>query len=127
MPRLVPAFTCVALALGALVTSGCAENVTGHWCGTKVEKDDECVGDEAGYLLLKQSGDKVTGQACEALDRDCYVIEDGTIDGSAVTFRYTFAEFEVAAKLEVAEDRMSGVLHSSKCDCDIGFNFHRID
>lgn len=119
--------SCLAPLIAAVaITAGCNEDVTGHWCGRRVATDAECVGDEAGLLLLNQAGNEVDGQACEAHNHDCHVIEKGVIDGRNVAFYYSFADGNVDAKLTVKGDVLTGTYFASKCKCTLSQTFYRI-
>ncbi len=111
---------CVVLLIG------CGEDVTGHWCGRKVSKDADCVGDEVGLLLLSQDGDTVDGQACEAHEHDCHVLERGLVSGRQVAFHYSFQGGHVDATLELRGDTLEGKFFASKCKCDLRQTFYRI-
>jgi len=117
----------VCFAALVVLLVGCSEDVTGHWCGTRVTKDEHCAGDDVGYLLLDQQSNQIDGQACEAFEHDCYILEDGKLEGGYVTFRYTFREGSVNAKLSVLDDSLAGVYFASKCDCNVPFRFYRIE
>ena len=67
------------------------------------------------------------GQACEAYEHDCHIIEKGTLDGQQVKFHYKFTGGYVDAKLVAKGDVMHGTLYASKCSCDVPFTFHRIE
>ena len=114
------------LLLAAL--PGCAEDVTGHWCGKLVGKDGDCRGDDVGYLALRMNDEgNVEGQACEAYEHDCHLIEKGVLEGQSVKFHYKFTGGYVDAKLVVKGNVMQGTLYASKCSCDLPFTFHRIE
>lgn len=107
--------------------SGCGGvDVTGHWCGRPVDQDAECVGDETGLLLLKQDDRALEGQACEAHNHDCHVIERAHVVGDQVAFHYSFDNGTVDAKLSVEGDVMRGTFFASKCKCDLNRTFYRI-
>ena len=70
---------------------GCSDgepgNVSGAWCGNDVATASACVGDdEVFYLELAQAGGVVTGDWCEAYNKDCLPIEDGTFTDGMFTF-----------------------------------------
>jgi hypothetical protein len=109
-----------------LCSAGCAEDVSGHWCGKLVGKERDCRGDDVGYLTLRMNEATIEGQACEAHDHDCHLIEKGLLDGQQVKFHYKFSGGYVDAKLVVKGDVMQGKLYASKCSCDVPFTFHRI-
>ncbi len=115
-----------ALVATAILLAGCTEDVTGHWCGRAVDSDAACTGDEVGLLLLAQDGAGLDGQACEAHEHDCHLLEKGTVDGRHVTFHYSFKNGYVDAKLSVEGDVMTGTFFASKCKCDIRRTFYRI-
>lgn len=114
----------VAASLMSLL--GCGEDVTGHWCGLRVSKDSECVGDETGMLLVNQEGDKIDGQACEAHLHDCHILEKGRVSGNQIDFHYSFRDGYVDATLSIEGDVMHGRFYASKCKCDISRTFYRI-
>lgn len=118
----------LAPLLVLFVLTGCAEDVTGHWCGALVGKDSDCRGDDVGYLALRMNEEgAIEGQACEAFEHDCHLIEKGTLDGQEVKFHYKFTGGYVDAKLVAKGDVMQGTLYASKCSCDVPFTFHRIE
>ncbi|MGC4087412.1 MAG: hypothetical protein QM756_05890 [Polyangiaceae bacterium] len=126
---------CLALMLG----SGCSSDdggpsetmdLTGHWCGAEVATSAECLGDEVFYLELQQSADDtVTGQACEAYGADeCYAVGNGKLNNTNFTFDYTFSGFTVTGSFSVkTRGRLEGMLHSTKCGCDIPKTIYRVD
>ncbi|HET9958454.1 MAG TPA: hypothetical protein VFQ61_28360 [Polyangiaceae bacterium] len=101
-------------------------DVTGKWCGATVASAAECQGDEVGYLDIVQTGDRVTGKACEAYEKDCMVLQDARVQGKELTFFYTFLEYRVDAKLAISRDTLSGSYVSDKCNCEIPFTFNRV-
>ena len=120
----------VCFALGAL---GCSDpndetaaSVAGKWCGREVTAAELCVGDEVEYLELEQSGSVVTGQICEAFEKDCAPIEDGKVSGSKLTFGFSPTTVGGRVDLELSGDVMEGAIQSEKCACDVPFTFHRL-
>jgi hypothetical protein len=109
-----------------LMAAGCGHDISGHWCGKLVESDAECTGDDLGMLLITQTDENLSGQACESQDHDCHVMEKGRIDGADVTFHYSFAGGYVDAALTVDDNVMTGKLYASKCDCHLPYTFYRI-
>ena len=99
----------------------------GHWCGALVAKEDDCRGDDIGFLALYSEDGIITGQACEAYEHDCHLIEGGRLDGQRAHFTYRFEGGYVDAKLVVKGDLMVGTFYASKCACDLAITMHRID
>jgi hypothetical protein len=113
------------VACGGDETGGGGEvDVSGEWDATEGEQ---------GYLRLDQSGDEITGIACESEGQDCYDLVDAKLTGRRLTFSYSFAEedgegeatVEADLTLDGAGDAMSGHLTSSKCDCEIPHAYAR--
>lgn len=102
------------------------DDVTGKWCGREVSAPEQCVGDEVEYLELVQSGSTVTGQICEAYDKDCAAIENGALEGTTLRFDYSPTTVGGKATLQLAGDQLSGAIHSDKCACEVQFTFHRL-
>jgi hypothetical protein len=100
--------------------------VAGSWCGREVSTPEECLGREVEYLELSQSGSQVTGQICEAYEKDCAPIEDGRFSGGKLTFSYSPVYVGGLANLELSGDVLQGTLHSDKCACETPFTFHRL-
>jgi hypothetical protein len=80
-----------------------------------------------GLLLLKQNEDTLGGQACEALDHDCHIIEKGRVDGREVRFHYSFEGGYIDAVLTLEGNLLTGKLYASKCNCQLAAHFHRLD
>lgn len=128
------------LALGcglSLAIAGCSDGkatepageVSGHWCGAQVATAAECIGDEVIYLNLGESGDLVTGQACEAYAMGCEDVQAGRVTGSQFTFYYTFGtpSERVDGTFTLQDPAtLSGSYRSTKCNCDIPVTLHRL-
>ena len=105
------------------VTTG---SVAGSWCGREVSTREECQGDEVEYLELSQRGSQVTGEICEAYEKDCAPIEDGNLSGRKLTFGFDPRDVGGLANLELSGDVLQGTLHSDKCACELPYTFHRL-
>jgi hypothetical protein len=116
----------VSLFVVTLAVTGCSQDATGHWCGRQVASDAECTGDETGLLLLNHEGETLGGQACEAHEHDCHVLEKGRVVSDRIAFHYSFRDGYVDAKLAIDGDVMIGSFWASKCKCDISRTFYRI-
>ena len=101
-------------------------DVTGAWCGADVSSAERCVGDEVEYLELLQDGTEVTGQICEAYEKDCAPIEDGKLEGTKLTFGFSPTIVGGRGDLQLTGDVLMGTLHSDKCACELPFTFHRL-
>ena len=122
-------FMGACLGLSAWGCSGDEESkgdVTGSWCGREVSAKEQCQGDEVEYLELVQSGSVVTGQICEAYDKDCAAIEDGKLEGGKLTFGFDPEDVGGKADLQLSGDELTGTLHSDKCACELPVTFHRL-
>jgi hypothetical protein len=121
----------VAASLGCSDAGKGNGDVSGAWCGKDVAAAAACVGDEAIYLQLTQSGSAVTGTYCEDYAAtECYTLDGGTLAGSALTFSYDLPPTDsVSATLSLATsgETMTGAMTSTKCGCDIAVTLHRLD
>ena len=106
--------------------SGSTTSVTGHWCGATAATSAKCLGDEVEYLELTQTGNSVTGIACEAYQKDCYAVQSGLFESGALSYYYTFDSFRVDADLTLTNGTLTGSYHSDKCDCDVPLTFHSV-
>jgi hypothetical protein len=114
------------LAFGCANDEDGTGDVSGQWCGRDVASAEACVGDEVEYLDLVQSGSQVTGQICEAYEKDCSPIENGKLLGSKLTFGFDPEDVDGLADLDLSGDVLQGTLHSDKCACELPFTFHRL-
>ena len=114
---------CLALACSGSEKAG---SVAGSWCGREVSTPEQCQGGEVEYLELSQNGSQVTGQICEAYDKDCAPIEHGKLSGNKLTFGFDPEDVGGLANLELSGDVLQGTLHSDKCACELPFTFHRL-
>jgi hypothetical protein len=123
--------------IAALPLAGCDPGVNGHWCGKDADDENECDGDEVFYAELDRHDDEptVSGQFCEAFEKDCYDVGGGRIEGNVLTFKYYFGGHSVTGTFKLEDDELAGGLHSSKCDddpeaepgsCDIPVTLHRL-
>jgi hypothetical protein len=134
-----PATACPPAAVAALVAtfvlSGCSSgggppssegNVSGAWCGLQVGTAADCVGDEVIYAELTQTGTAVTGMSCEDYLDDCFPLDNGSVVGDHLTYRYTFAPDHVDADLTLSADGQSltGTYASTKCSCQVPETLH---
>ena len=121
--------------------SGCSQDniepeirqtaIDGKWCGRKVASAADCTGDEVNFVELSQAGTRasapVTGQWCEAYQKDCYPIEDGTASGTHLSAIYRFGDVAVMASFELrAPDQLEGTLFSTKCNCGAPVTLYRV-
>ncbi len=93
-------------------------DVTGTWSAT--------IGEQT-LLELTQTGACVSGKACEGPGKDCYPVQNGTLDGATLTFFYTFDPYQVDATLTLSADgtTLTGELYSTKCACSIPHTYIR--
>jgi hypothetical protein len=115
----------------ALLVCGCgddAPDVGGTWCGRAVATAAECVGgDEVEYLVLAQSGDRVSGRICEQYEKDCNDLQGGRLAESQLTFFYEFSDYRVDGAFKAhGSNTLVGNLHSTKCGCDTPKTLSRV-
>lgn len=103
-----------------------SQDVTGNWCGRDVAAKEQCQGDEVEYLELVQSGSTVTGQICEAYDKDCAPIDGGKLEARKLTFTYSPTTVGGKVDLQLEGDTLVGTIHADKCGCETAFTFHRL-
>ena len=118
------------VVLGSLLLFGCGPsdeeekaadfsgNFSGDWSGT--------AGGDRTYLSLSQEGANVAGSACETQGMDCMEIQDGSANGRALGFSYSWIEasdgstYTVTARLTATdESTLEGSYTSTKCDCNL--------
>jgi hypothetical protein len=114
----------------ALIACGCGDDaaeVGGAWCGRAVATAAECVGGEVQYLVLAQSGDRVSGRICEEYEKDCNDLQGGRVAGPNFSFFYEFASYRVDGTFEAhSSNFLFGSLHSTKCDCETPKTLSRV-
>jgi hypothetical protein len=91
-------------------------DVTGIWHAT--------MGGQT-YLELTQSDACVSGTTCEVQGKDCFSLQNGTLDGNTLTYFYTFGTVQVDATLTLSADgtTMTGELYSTKCACSNPYTY----
>jgi hypothetical protein len=100
------AFVVILLFSAVLLYAKPAADVSGTWTGMTEVKGDNGLEKEAAYVVLKQTGAKLTGTA--GPDQVHQVpIQDGTIKGKLVSFHITSGPV-IYFKMTQAGDGMSG-------------------
>lgn len=94
------------IAFFALVLSALAADVTGNWTGTVEANPDNA---RSVYFILKQSGSQLTGSAGYTADEQVD-IENGKIDGDAVSFEITTGDSFYKVKLVPDGEGMKGTV-----------------
>lgn len=59
--------------------------MAGQWCGKPVADAKSCRGDDVIFVDLKVSGGTVTGEFCEAYQKDCMPLKQSTLSNDAVS------------------------------------------
>lgn len=80
-------------------------DVKGKYCGKAVASPAECLGNDAEYLTLVTGVEIVTGQLCESYpNKDCLVLQNGRLEGTALTFEVDARDKIVWGSFHVLDD-----------------------
>jgi len=89
-------------AIFALSACG-STSTSGEWCGRNVATAAECRGDEVFFAKLTQSEDAVTGQVCEAFEKDCAPVTRGLVTDDQLALAWGAGSFSATATLTIVE------------------------
>jgi hypothetical protein len=118
--------SCIVLASACSAPSTSPVGFAGQWCGVVVTRPQLCRGDSIQYAEFSTSGAAVTGRMCEAFDKECYNLLEGSLSGSELTFYYTSGPDRVDAILTLSGDVLEGQSLSTKTSIPIVIKLHRI-
>jgi hypothetical protein len=94
-------------------------SASGEWCGRSVATAAECRGDEVFFAKLTQVDDTVTGQICEAYEKDCSPVTSGLVTDNQLALAWGTSSFTATATLTVIEGAsLSGAGTSCKTAAD---------